>query len=331
MSNIDFSKALDCLAEARSIVITCHSRPDGDSLGSAAGLAKILQAKGKSAEIILPSSFPSRYAFLFNQHPPRVIEDDWREASLQGFDTAVVLDASVRAQLIPQFDFLISSEIQLLVIDHHLTHECIGTVNLIDPTASSVGLLIAELAQAWSVDIQAATANALFTALASDTGWFRFPSTDSRTYQQAWQLTQAGAKPAEVYEHLHMQANPGRIMLLARALGSLELLCGGRLAYMSLLPKDFEQAQAQPTDTEDLVNEPLRIGSVEVAVMLIEDQPGCVRLSLRSKRQVDVAGIAERFGGGGHSRAAGCQFAGEVSQAKTQIISALTKELSGHI
>ena len=331
MSKIDFSKALDCLAEARSIVITCHTRCDGDSLGSAAGLAQILEAKGKSSEIILPSPFPSRYAFLFSEDPPRVIQDDWREASLEAFDTAVVLDASVRAQLRPQFDFLISAEMQLLVIDHHLTHERIGTANIIDPTASSVGLLIAELAQAWSVDIEPRTADSLFTAMASDTGWFRFPSTDSRTYQQAWQLTQAGAKPAGVYENLHMRANPGRIMLLARALGSLELLCGGRLAYMSLLPQDFQQAQAQPSDTEDLVNEPLRIGSVEVAVMLIEDQPGSVRLSLRSKRQVDVARIAEGFGGGGHSRAAGFQFAGSVSQGKQQIISALSEELSSHI
>ena len=122
------------------------------------------------------------------------------------------------------------------------------------------------------------------------------------------------------------------MQLLARALRSLELSCDGRLACMTLSREDFAQAQAVPSDTEDMVNEPLRIASVEVSVMLTaEPADGSVRLSLRSKRQVDVARIAERFGGGGHSRAAGFQFAGQVSQAKQQIVSALTEELSRHI
>lgn len=328
MSNIDFSKALDCLDKASSILITCHTRPDGDALGSAAALAQILRAKGKSAEIILPSDLPSRYAFLFAQ-PPRVIQDDWRQAAPTGFDTAVVLDTSVRAQLIPQYDFLCSDGLPVLVIDHHLSNEPFGTVNIIDPTASSVGLLVAELAQAWSVDLTLPAAEALFTAIATDTGWFKFPNADLRTFRQACQLIQAGVQPAKIHKTLYMQANPGRIRLLARALSTLELFCDGRLACMSLQQDDFVQAAAEPSDTEDFVNEPLRIESVEAAVMLTEmPQNGSVRISLRSKRQIDVAQLAKRFGGGGHSRAAGAQMLGPLSRAKQEIVSALTEELS---
>ena len=109
MSSIDFSKALHLLDKAGSILITCHTRPDGDALGSASALAQILRSKGKSAEIILPSQLPSRYAFLFQPQAPRVIQDDWLKAAIDGFDTAVVLDTSVQAQLVPQFDFLVVS------------------------------------------------------------------------------------------------------------------------------------------------------------------------------------------------------------------------------
>ena len=329
MSNIDFTKALHCLDRAESILITCHIRPDGDALGSAAALAQILQTKGKSAEIILPSPLPSRYAFLFKQQTPRVIQDDWRQNPPTGFDTAVVLDTSVRAQLVPQFDFLCAGDLQLLVIDHHLSHEPLGTVNIIDPTASSVGLLVAELAQAWSVDLQFPTAEALFTAIATDTGWFKFPNADLRTFRQACQLIQAGVQPAKIHKTLYMQANPGRIRLLARALSTLELFCDGRLACMSLQQDDFVQAAAEPSDTEDFVNEPLRIESVEAAVMLTEmPEKGSVRISLRSKRQIDVAQLAKRFGGGGHSRAAGAQMPGPLSRAKQEVVAALTEEVS---
>ncbi len=186
MSNIDFSEALDCLKKSQSVLISCHVRPDGDSLGSASGMAQILRSQGKSAEIVLPSELPARYAFLFEQEQPRVIEDDWRGAQLAGFDTVVIVDTSVRAQLEPQFEFLKACDLTVLVIDHHLESENIGTIELLDPSASAVGLMVAELAEAWPVELDATAAKALFTAIASDTGWLRFPNADSRTYQQAW-------------------------------------------------------------------------------------------------------------------------------------------------
>ena len=327
MSQIDFSKACDFLNAADSVLITCHTRCDGDALGSAAALAGILRSRGKSAEIILPSALPARYAFLFD-NPPRVISDDWRGASLAGFDAAVVLDTSVREQLIPQYDFLCSDGLPLLVIDHHLSSEPLGTVNIIDPAASSVGLLIAELARAWSVDLSLAVAEALFTAISTDTGWFRFSNTDTRTFRQACRLVSVGVQPAQLYEAVYMRDHPSRLRLLARALASLELLYDDRLACMTLLQGDFQAARADRSDAEDIVNEPMRIASVEVAVIFIEEAPDSVRISLRSKRSVDVSELARRFGGGGHSRAAAAQFAGPVSQAKKQILPAITRQLT---
>lgn len=328
MSSIDFSEALDCLKKAQSVLISCHVRPDGDSLGSAAGMAQMLGSQGISAEIILPSELPDRYAFLFEQERPRVVTDDWRRAQLRGFDTVVIVDTSVRAQLEPQYDFLKSCNLPVLVIDHHLESENIGTVELLDRSASAVGLMVAELAEAWSVELNASAAKALFTAIASDTGWFRFPNADSRTYRQAWQLLQTGVRPTEVYRSLYMRDSVGKIRLLGRALGSLELLCEGRLACMSLLKEDFRQAQAVRAETEGLINESLRIGSVIAAVMLTEDENGSIRVNLRSKRQINVARIAERFGGGGHELAAGAQLSGSMAQAKEKIVSAIREEFS---
>lgn len=328
MSNIDFTPAIDCLSSASSIAITCHVRPDGDALGSAVGLSRLLRGQGKNTRIILPSILPGRYAFMFDQ-PPQVIEEDWQQALLPEFDVIVVLDTAVQSQLSAQFDFLRSCNSQILVIDHHLpgAQQDLGTVRLIDPTASSVGLLVTELAQTWSGSIDEPTAEALFVALATDTGWFRLPNADARTYNVAAWLTQAGASPSKLYEVLYLREPPGKLRLTGRALNSLELLQDDRLACTVLLLEDFSQAQAEPADTEDLVNEPLRISSVVVSMMLTE-QPDGTRISLRSKRQIDVAAVAAQFGGGGHKLAAGARLPFPPAQAKQQLFTTLAREFA---
>lgn len=328
MSSIDFSTALDCLNQARSVLISCHVRPDGDSLGSALGMAHILRSQGRRAEIILPSELPSRYAFLFEQEQPKVVSGDWREAQLEDFDTVVIVDTSVKAQLGPQYEFLKSCNLAVLVIDHHLESENIGTVELLDPTASAAGLMIAELSEAWSVKLNAITAKALFVAIASDTGWLSFPNADSRTYGQAWQLLQAGVRPTEIYRSLYMQASEAKVRLLGRALDSLELFCEGRLACMTLRKEDFRQSRAVQSETEGLINESMQIGSVITAMMLTEAENGSIRVSFRSKQVINVAQIAEGFGGGGHKLAAGAELACDIDQAKEKIVSAISEEFS---
>ena len=325
MSSIDYSQALACLKKAQSVLLTCHIRPDGDSLGSAVGLARMLNILGKSAQIILPSELPARYVFLFDGERPRVIKEDWRQASLAGFDTVVILDTSVEAQLEPQYEFLKGCNFPVLVIDHHLESENIGTIELLDPSAGAVGLMVAELFEAWPVELDVDSAKALFTAIATDTGWFRFSNADSRSYGQASRLLQAGARPSELYERLYMQVSPGKMRLVGKALDSLELFCEGRLACMSLLREDFRQSQAEQADSEDLINESMRIGSVIAAVMLTETENGTIRVSLRSKGQIDVARIAQRFGGGGHKLASGIQLAQGMAQAKEAIVSAISE------
>jgi phosphoesterase RecJ-like protein len=292
------------------------------------GLAHILRSQGKSAEIILPSELPSRYSFLFEQEQPKVVPGDWRQANLGIFDTVVIVDTSVRAQLGPQYEFLKSCNLAVLVIDHHLESEDIGTVELLDSSASAAGLTVAELGEAWPVELNADAAKALFTAIASDTGWFRFPNSDSRTYRQAWQLLQAGARPTEVYRSLYMQASEAKVRLLGLALDSLELFCEGRLACMSLLREDFRQSKAVQAETEGLINQSLQIGSVIAAVMLTESQNGTIRVNFRSKRVINVAQIAKSFGGGGHKLAAGAELTGSIEQAKEKIVWAIREEFS---
>ena len=328
MTSLDFSPALTCLKKAKSALITSHVRPDGDSLGSALGLAHILKSNGVNSEIILTDDVPDRYTFLFEQDTPRVIGGDWTKANLTGFDTMVVVDTSVQAQLGPQFDFLTNCHLPVLVIDHHLKSESIGTVNLFDRSASATGLLIAELAQASHIELTPLASKALFTAIASDTGWFRFPNADARTYQQVAQLVATGVRPTEIYTKLYLQAKPAKLRLQARALASLELFCNDRLACMTLTQEDFTQTHANPTHTEGLINESLQIASVTAAIMLTEQPDHSVRVNLRSKGPVNVAQIAQRFGGGGHKLAAGLQLADSLDQVKQQLVLAITQVLA---
>jgi phosphoesterase RecJ-like protein len=171
-------------------------------------------------------------------------------------------------------------------------------------------------------------AEALFLAIASDTGWFAFSNTRPQTLRWAAKLMEAGVDTDRMYQRLYQNERVQRLLLQTRAQQSLQLFCGGRLAVMSLVKGDFELTGAKVPDTENLINIPLQIASVEVSLLLVEPQDcGPIRVSLRSKGSVDVAGFAEGFGGGGHARAAGLKLAGDLAGVREIIVAAMTQVL----
>jgi len=201
----------------------------------------------------------------------------------------------------------------------------------VDETAAATSLIIYELAQSvgWSIDI--VTAASLFVGLSTDTGWFRHSNTDARALHAAADLVSRGAKTYELFESLYQQDSAGRVRLLAEALKTLELHSSDRVVIMALTRESFDRAQATPADTEDIVNEPLRIASVVVSVLLVEQSDGQLRINFRSKApdtpgvrpNVDVAAIAKEFGGGGHRHAAGARSKDGLATVRDKILARL--------
>lgn len=307
------------------MLVLTHSRPDGDGLGSTVALVRAARAAGKAAEIFVPDDIPPRYEFLFDGDAPAPLRSF--EQAADRADLIVIVDTCVFEQLDDLEAPIRRRREKTVVIDHHLTSQDIAAVQWIDPSASATGVMVGELLAELGWPIDRETAEALVTAVVSDTGWFRFPNTDARALRAVAGWLDAGARADRIYARLYQSDRPERLDILRRMLASLELHCDGQLAVMTLRRRDFRETGARQDETENLINESLRLATVEAAVLLVENTD-CVRVSLRSRERVDVATIAKRFGGGGHARAAGCRRADDLDALKRDLIDACAEALS---
>jgi phosphoesterase RecJ-like protein len=174
-----------------------------------------------------------------------------------------------------------------------------------------------------NLTITPAIGTAIFAAIATDTGWFRFPSTTSETMRTIASLIDEGILPAVLYRQLYEQCTLARIKLAGRVLTRMMLDCGGKLGWTYVRLVDYRETGALPADTEDLVNECLTVEGVEAAFILIEQTNGNVKASVRSRSHLDVSQIAGNFGGGGHRQAAGAILPGPLADAQAKILTAM--------
>jgi len=314
-----FARIVDLLGGCRDLLVLTHARPDGDGLGSMAALAACAAAAGKAAHTLVPDRLPTRYRFLFPDEPPAGAD---RFAPLAArADLIVVLDTCAKAQLGTVASGVCEYAGKVAVIDHHATADRIGAVQWLDRSAAATGLMVAEIIDALGWPVSLAAAEALTTAVTTDTGWLRFANADARALHAVAKWIAAGVRPDVLYRRLFQNDRPQRLRLMARVLQSLELFCEGRLAAMVIRNRDFDETGAMREETENLVNEALRLATVETVVLLVEN-PDCVRVSLRSRDAVNVARVAEAFGGGGHPRAAGIRLSGGVDDLKRRVVAA---------
>lgn len=327
-----YRRILDALGLCKRVLITTHSRPDGDALGTAAAMAMGLRRKRIDSEILLFNRLPVKYAFLFNENNivHHDVEAGWPQPyPLEKYDALLVVDTGTWSQLPGLREHLDGWNKPRLVLDHHLTQEDWADVKLVETGAAAAGEIAAGLLAQWNIPIDRSIATALFVAIASDTGWFQFSNTRPATLRLAADLMEAGVDTDTIYQHLYQNEQAERLALQTRAQDSLELLQDGRLAVMRVLKADFEQTGARPEDTENLINIPLQIRTVEVSILMIEPPEGSpIRVSLRSKGQVDVARFAEQFGGGGHARAAGLKLPGSFQEVHDRVVAAMSRAMA---
>ena len=332
ITNEKFQRATDLINASSNVLITAHTRPDGDACGSIQALSDTLTALGKRANPILLSPLSDWYEFMFPAKVPVLGNDVTNEQLASGefgtFDLVIIVDTNSYVQL-PEFDkWLKQNSVPVLVIDHHVTGDGLGDLELIDSTAAAAGEIVFELLKFANWTITPEIAEALFIAFATDTGWFKFSNTDSRMFRYAAELVDKGAQPASIYNRLYQNVSPARIKLMTRMLESLELHYDNQVAVQVIMRKDFDETGATGRDTENLIDECQRIGSVDMAVLLVELADGGFRCSIRSKGKVNVRQIAQRYGGGGHTMASGVNLPGPLEKAKEMVLSAAAQQLN---
>lgn len=324
---------LNRLGGLKKPILFSHRKPDGDALGAMVGLQQLLIGLGASPQPFIYEPLSPRYlSFPEFANVPAWKNGDAVPAECDGI---IIVDTCAWSQLEPIEKLLREATVPRLVIDHHQTRDDLADDYWIDTSAAATCLMLFELArrQGWKID--SAAANALFIGIATDTGWFRHSNTDARVHHSAAELHTLGVEAEVLFDRLYLQDGAPRVRLLGEALRSLELSVGDRLALTELDADAFARSGATPADTEDMVNEPLRIAGVIVSVLLVQQPDGVIRANFRSKPpqpglipDIDVAAVAKHFGGGGHRRAAGARFAIPMNEAKAAVLNYLTPLLS---
>ena len=302
-------EVLESIARRHRFVLTSHARPDGDAIGSALACCEILRCLGKDADVVLHDGVPRIYQAL--PFAERVVQADRVNGN---YDAAIILECdSIQRTRLEGLEnrFLIS-------IDHHVSGRPFADVNWIEPEATATAEMVFRLAREAGVKITPDIATCLYTALMTDTGSFMFRGTNEHTFALARELVLAGADPAHCARNIYFAHSTAKMRLLGAALSNLHR--EGPLAWIWVTRQQMERSQAKEEDCEGLVNYALSIGDVEVAVFFREMADGRYRVSLRSKGALNVARIAEGFGGGGHECASGCSMDGPLSIAVARIL-----------
>lgn len=331
----DYQKAAAALDGAQRVLITTHFRPDGDACGCLRAIAEHLQIRGKTVYPLVLSPLASWYAELFDQPVPVLGNDIKPEELAQRYghcDLMVIVDTNSYNQLPGLENFIKAARAagtpKILVIDHHITGDHLGDVELLDPQAAAAGEVVFDLFKIADWAITRRIAESFFVAVATDTGWFKFGNADSRIFHTAAELIEMGVHPNDMYRRLYQSFTPARLKLMTRMLEHLTLHAEGRIAMQYILRKDFDETGASGPDTENLIDECQRIQSVEAAVLIVELADGKFRCSLRSKGNVDVRAVAQPYGGGGHTLAAGVTLPGPLDSVISTLLMDIQKQMN---
>ncbi len=316
----EFRQAGDTVAAWRRPLLISHTRPDGDALGCLVAMRSILRLAGATPTAITLDPVPPKYSLFCEGEPLAVWGDGVAPADLARVDGVLIMDACTYDQLESISDWLRRAQCPKVVVDHHVTRDPLADMYLIDDSVGAACEILYEWADACKWEIDAVARQALFVGMATDTGWFRFANTGARSMEIAAELIRRGVVPDVLYRRIYESDSVARVRLFGAALESMELFHDDRLALMTLSQELFTRTGATRADTEDIVNAALRVATVEVAVLITESTDGVVKLSFRSKGHVDVAELAGRFGGGGHTRAAGARVKMPLARIKCEVI-----------
>src|SRR6266446_1841392 len=325
MSTSKFQDIGQILRDHQRFAILGHVRPDGDALGSQLALALSLQALGKEVRVWNEDGMLEKYSFLPRAElltkPPSTPED---------FDVAIALDTAIQNRLGTAFAAVRSEKIWIN-IDHHLSNPGYGDVVHIDSSAPATAEIVFRLIKSQGLPFNRDIAENLYAAISSDTGSFQYPQTSARTFELAEELIRTGLDVGRLSQQLYENYPRRRLELLRELLRTMRFEHGGRVASFSLSSKTAADLGVLPEDNEGLIDHLRAIRGVIVAVFFEELADGKVRISMRSKSDVvNVCAICQKFGGGGHTLAAGARVRGTLDDVEEKVLEEIGEFLKSH-
>lgn len=311
------------IREAQTIAVCSHISPDGDTLGSAAAMRLALLKLGKSVSLFCDGKIPDQLAFLPGIGQMHIPCDE------EGpFDLMLAVDVSDEKRLGGCIKLKAKSR-HTAQIDHHPTNPLYMEVNSVDGKAPAACILVREQIASLGVAIDREIAECLYTGISTDTGNFSFDSTDTACFQIMGELMETGLPLAALNRILFRERAKPQVLLIGRALSSIQYYENGQIAVMKLTRQDFRECGASNEHADTVVNFGLDTVGTRMALLGREDEDGTVKLSLRAKEPDSISDVAQSFGGGGHPQAAGITIYGTLDEMTGRVLDAMIRKLNG--
>jgi len=322
----DYHALHELLQQYDCIALAAHIRPDGDAIGSVIALAEGLRHLGKKVYCWSQDGVPESLAFLQQSHlitlPPAAVQQD--------VQLMLAVDTANKERLGKDVIAAVPEHAQWATLDHHISNEGYGSVNLIDAEQPAAACIVHELLKLLQVPLDNSIAEALYTGISTDTGCLRYRGTNAHTMQIMTDLVAAGVDVQSLNDKIYWQQPRRKVDLLKALLDTLEYSADGQIASWYLTLEKQQQLGLIPDDSEGMIDFIRSIEGVVCAVFLEElPQAGKIRVSLRSRdSRLNVCEIASVFGGGGHIMAAGIRMAGPLENAKQRLLAEIDKHLA---
>ena len=306
------------LKKLNSVLIFCHTRPDGDTLGGAFALKKTFNKLGKIAEVTCDAVIPEKFSFMGFS---KVREDELKRP----YDAFVAVDCSTEGMLGESYK-LFASKTETYNIDHHVSNTRYAKYNYVEDR-SACSEIVYELITAMGTLIEKETANCLFLGISTDTGHFMHSNVTANTFEIASKLVSLGADSHEIGVKMFKNQSRARAELQSYVMSGMKFYEGDKIALIKIMKSDLEKFGATSDLTEGFIDYPLSVSGVEVAISILESNNNAYKISLRSKGKVNVNEVAATFGGGGHILASGCMIFGFYEDVKDKIVRAVSLAL----
>ncbi len=308
------------IEKAPVVTAVTHKDADGDTLGSALGLALSLEPIGKSVPVLSSPPVPGAWWFLPG------IERVNRQVA-PGNTPVFIFDAS-DASRAGTYEQVVKQAPVVVNVDHHVTNALFGTINLVLTDAASTGELVYDLLKAWKLQIPPGAASCLYATILSDTGGFRHDNTSAHALRAAAELVQLGADPVAIARGLFKSRPASSLRMQARILQGLHYEFGDRLVWGSISQAGLRESGASTDQADSAIDQLNTVRDQELAILFKEAGPRLTKVSIRSRDRIDAAELAARFGGGGHRRAAGIELALPLREAEAQVLAEVRARLT---
>lgn len=319
MSNA-FQQIVDAVREKQRFVVTSHSRPDGDSIGSALAFAFAVRALGKEVLVVNKDAAPPPLMTF-----PGVADITIADRVTGEFDAAVIMECGDLAR--PGVGGL--DQYFLINIDHHPGNTGYGALNWYDESAAACGEMVYDLIKAFGVPMTKEIATHIYLAILTDTGSFHYSNMSPRTFRISAEMLEAGVDPVAVARAVYDSNNMGRLRLFGAVLNAMQVDATGRIAIVYLDHAMARAAGGTYDDTDGLINLPLTVKEIQSVVFFKQTEGDTYRVSMRSKGDIDIGSIAKEFGGGGHKNAAGCSVTGAIDALQTLFVGKIEQAIDG--